>query len=202
MANITVKVDDLTGDIIRKGDFVAEISAEVNGQELRWDLGRASYALFMERMEPFLRCAQVIRGAPIVETPIVEQPTLFDPLLTLVATPEADPTTDTDPEPEPQYEPEPRKHTGSHAPRNYPKVRATKKLLFSTQNLAKLEEANGRSVLLLRGASMGNFSRQRARALYFGISLSRKNIRTARSYTLPNGATAQYRICDIYGRKL
>ena len=177
MANITVKVDDLTGEIIHKGDFVAEISAEVNGQELRWDLGQSSYALFMERMEPFLRCAQVIRGAPIVETPIVEQPTLFDPLLTLVATPDADP--DTDPVPEL----EPREHIGSNVPRNYPKVRSTKSLLLSSQNLKKIEEAKGGSVLLLRGASMGNFSRQRARAARLGVKLIRKNIRTARSYT-------------------
>lgn len=194
MANITVKVDDLTGDIIRKGDFLAEISAEVNGQELRWDLGRASYALFMERMGPFLRCAQVIRREPTVEVPIVDQPTLFDPPLTLEATPET--------ETESEYRPAAKSHPGSHKPRHYPKVRASKKLLFSSQNLKRLEESKGKSILLLQGASMGNFSRQRARALQLGIALSRKNMRTARSYTLPNGATAHYRICDIYGRKL
>lgn len=194
MANITVKVDDLTGEIIRKDEFLAEVTAEVNGQELRWDLGQASYALFMERMEPFLRCAQVIRGAPAVEIPVVEQPTLFDPSLALVATPEADPEIET--------EHDPRKHIGSTAPRNYPKVRAGKKLLFSSENLDRLEEANGRSVLLLRGASMGNFSRQSARAAQLGVRLTRKNIRTSRSYLLPNGLTAYYRVCDIYGRKL
>lgn len=194
MANITVKVDDLTGDIIHKGDFLAEVTAEINGQELRWDLGQASYSLFMERMGPFLRCAQVIRGAPTVDVPIVEQPTLFDPPLTLEATPESDI--------EIEYTPATKTHPGSHKPRQYPKVRATKKLLFSSQNLKRLEESPGENVLLLQGASMGNFSRQRARALQLGIMLTRKNMRTARSYTLPNGATAHYRVCDIYGRKL
>lgn len=186
MANITVKVDDLTGEIIREGDFLAEVTAEVNGQELRWDLGQASYALFMERMEPFLRCAQVIRGAPPVEIPVVEQPALFDPSLALIAVPE----------------PEPEKPKVPGKPKHYPKVRASKKLLLSSQNLERLEESKGRSILLLRGASTGNFSRQRRRAMQLGIVLSRKNVRTARSYMLPSGTIAHYRVCDIYGRKL
>lgn len=219
MAEITVKVDDYTGAIIDKGDLV-EVTAVLDGQELRWDFSKATYKLFREQIETFIECAQFTHDDSSNEVPTVQPKIqsvfLFDPEVsaevntdvvsgideissevdTEQSTVHSDVTTQLlDSSAFTTLTQDTNNQKKTKYVSNPPRPRTT---LLSQENLKKLSESKGRRVLLLRGASLSNFKKQQVRAAALGVALMQRNIR---SHSI-QGNKSNYRICDIYGWKI
>lgn len=216
MVNIIVKVDDYTGEVIRDGDLV-EVSAVINGQGLKWDFSKESYELFREQLEPFMECAQALEDYPdmdlraqteqnrMEQRSISEEPSQIQGSFEFGEQAQLQPSIPAPRSNSPQVAPVagmpklPENWTNSFkSPRPASKSNAPGAKLLTKDKVKKVNDAKGKQVLLLRGASLSNFRKQQVRASELGIALVQRRVRVAKRYD----GGGNYRVCDIYGWKI